>query len=82
MFLSSAAGTGGGGVALQQLSPPAGSWAGSGPSEDGRRQPLTTDNDHGGAAHRRAPVVRQPGQTHVSSHIRARQSSIGIAVPV
>lgn len=36
----------------------------------------------GGTACCRAPGSRPTGYTHVSSHIRDRQSSIGIAVPV
>ncbi len=54
----------------------------SGPSEGDQRRPPTTNNDHEGAAGCRAFMTCLPGYTHVSSHIRARQSSIGIAVPV
>ncbi|MFF4961893.1 hypothetical protein [Streptomyces sp. NPDC001222] len=56
--------------------------AASGPSEGGQRQPLTTNNDHEGAADCRALVVCPSSYIQVSSHIRERQESIGMAVPV
>ncbi|MGW1502053.1 hypothetical protein ACWCQW_26400 [Streptomyces mirabilis] len=40
------------------------------------------DNDHEGAADCRALVVCLPSWTQVSSHIRERHWSMGIAVPV
>jgi hypothetical protein len=43
-----------------------------GPSEGGPRQPLSTNNDHEGAADSRALVVCLPSYTQVSSHIRDR----------
>lgn len=57
-------------------------WAVSGPSEEGQRRPLTTNNDHHGPASVAGPSVRLPSYTQVSSHIRDRHESIGIAVPV
>ncbi|AMM10360.1 hypothetical protein Salbus254_3895 [Streptomyces albidoflavus] len=57
-------------------------WAVTGPCEGDQRQSPTTENDHGGAAVGRAPMVCLPSYTQVSSHIRERQPSIGIGVPV
>lgn len=50
-----------------------------GSSEEDRRQPATTNNDQEGTAVCRALLVCLPSYTQVSSHIRDRQSSIGIA---
>ncbi len=54
----------------------------TGPCEGDQRLPPTTENDHEGAAVGRALMVCLPSYTQVSSHIRERQSSIGIGVPV
>ncbi|GGS49620.1 hypothetical protein GCM10010206_08950 [Streptomyces cinerochromogenes] len=58
------------------------SWAVNGPPEGGRWRARTPTNDQDGSVSCREVRARMARYTQVSSHIRDRQLSIGIAWPV